>query len=235
MKKLLALSLLALAAAHRAGAGNQGRHRHLRLDRLRAADAGQGSRHLQEERPGRDASRRSRRRTATWPSPRATSSAPPPRWRPGSSGTPTAWPPRRSSSWTRATAPTAWWSSPTSRRSRPEGQDRRRQRAGHRALLHPGLDAEEERPVDQGREGRQPRAAGRRQRHDRRHRRPRRRHDLRALPVGGARQARGRQDHRHHARLPDGDGHLRLHAQVPGREPEGRARRWPTATSRRSR
>ena len=46
--------------------------------------------------------------------------------------------------------------------------------------------------------------------------------DLRALPVGGARQARGRQDHRHHARLPDGDGHLRLHAEVPGREPEGR-------------
>ena len=37
-----------------------------------------------------------------------------------------------------------------------------------------------------------------------------------------ARQARGRQDHRHHARLPDGDGHLRLHAEVPGREPEGR-------------
>jgi NitT/TauT family transport system substrate-binding protein len=46
--------------------------------------------------------------------------------------------------------------------------------------------------------------------------------DLRALPLGGARQARGRQDHRHHARLPDGDGHLRLHAEVPGREPEGR-------------
>ena len=47
-------------------------------------------------------------------------------------------------------------------------------------------------------------------------------HDLRAVPVGGARQARGRQDHRDDARLPDGDGHLRLHAEVPGRQPEGR-------------
>ena len=32
----------------------QGRHRHLRLDRLRAAHARQGGRHLQEERPRRD-------------------------------------------------------------------------------------------------------------------------------------------------------------------------------------
>jgi hypothetical protein len=96
------------------------------------------------------------------------------------------------------------------------------ERARHGAVLRPGLDAEEERPVGQGREGRQPGAAGRRQRDDRRHRRHRRRDDLRALPRRGARQARGRQDHRHHARLPDGDGHLRLHAEVPGREPEGR-------------
>ena len=94
--------------------GHQGRRRHLRLDRLCAADAGQGGRHLQEERPRRRRSRRSRRRTATWPSPRATSSARRPRSRPGSSGTPTAWPPSRSSSSTRATAPTAWWCATTS-------------------------------------------------------------------------------------------------------------------------
>jgi hypothetical protein len=37
----------------RFGAGDQGRHRHLRLDRLRAADAGQGGRPVQEARPGR--------------------------------------------------------------------------------------------------------------------------------------------------------------------------------------
>ena len=54
-------------------------------------------------------------------------------------------------------------------------------------------------------------------------RRPeRRRHDLRALSVGRARQARQGQDHRHHARLPDDHGHIRLHAQVPRRQSEGR-------------
>ena len=58
------------------------------------------------------------------------------------------------------------------------------ERAGHRAVLHAGLDAEEERPVGEGREGRQHRAAARRQRDDRRHRRHRRRDDLRALPLG---------------------------------------------------
>ncbi len=47
-------------------------------------------------------------------------------------------------------------------------------------------------------------------------------HDLRAVPVDGAREARGRQDHRDDARLSDGDGHLRLHAEVSGRQPEGR-------------
>ena len=41
--------------------------------------------------------------------------------------------------------------------------------------------------------------------------------DLRALPVDGARQPAGRQDHCDHARLPDDHGHLRLHAEVPGR------------------
>ena len=38
-----------------------------------------------------------------------------------------------------------------------------------------------------------------------------------------AREARGRQDHRDDARLPDGHGHVRLHAEVPGRQPEGGA------------
>jgi hypothetical protein len=38
---------------HCPGPGNQGRHRHVRLDRLCAADAGQGSRPVQEARPGR--------------------------------------------------------------------------------------------------------------------------------------------------------------------------------------
>jgi hypothetical protein len=36
------------------GPGDQGRHRHVGLDGLCPADAGQGSRHLQEERPGRE-------------------------------------------------------------------------------------------------------------------------------------------------------------------------------------
>ena len=100
-------------ATVRAGPGNQGRDRHLGLDRLRAADAGQGGGPLQEARPRRRRSRRSRRRTATSRSPRATSSARPPRSRPGSSGTPTASRRRRSSSSTRATAPTAWWCKPS--------------------------------------------------------------------------------------------------------------------------
>ena len=35
-------------------------------------------------------------------------------------------------------------------------------------------------------------------------------------------EARRRQDHRHHARLSDGDGHVRLHAEVHRRERRGR-------------
>ncbi len=103
----------------------------------------------------------------------------------------------------------------------PQGQDRRRLRARHRAVLHAGLVPEEERAVGQGRHGRQPRA-GRRGAGVRR-RPERRRDDLRAVPVDGARQSAGRQDHRDHARLSDDHGHLRLHAEVPGRQPEGRA------------
>jgi NitT/TauT family transport system substrate-binding protein len=53
------------------------------------------------------------------------------------------------------------------------------------------------------------------------HRRPERcGSDLRALPVERARRAAGRQDHRHHPRLPDDHGHLRLHAEVPGGQPK---------------
>ena len=44
---------------------------------------------------------------------------------------------------------------------RPEGQDGRGLRARHLALLHAGLDPEEERPVGEGRHGRQPRAGSR--------------------------------------------------------------------------
>jgi NitT/TauT family transport system substrate-binding protein len=106
--------------------------------------------------------------------------------------------------------------------SRPEGQDRGRRAPGTAPyfglawmLKKNGLSIKDVKVVNLE-------PAGRRQRHDRRHRRHRRRHDLRALPGRRARQARGRQDHRHHAGLPDGDGHLRLHAQVPGREPQGR-------------
>ena len=50
-----------------------------------------------------------RRRAATWRSSRATSNARPRRSRPGWCGTPTASPRSRSSSSTRATAPTVWW------------------------------------------------------------------------------------------------------------------------------
>jgi NitT/TauT family transport system substrate-binding protein len=55
-------------------------------------------------------------------------------------------------------------------------------------------------------------------------RRPERRgDDLRAVPLDGARQSASGQDHRHHARLPDDHGHVRLHAEIPGRQSEGRA------------
>ena len=104
---------------------------------------------------------------------------------------------------------------------RPEGQDRRGFRARHRALLHAGLVPEEERAVGEGRHRRQSRARGRGAGV---RRRPERcRDDLRALSVDGARQAGRRQDHRDDARLSDDHGHVRLHAEVPGGQPEGRA------------
>ena len=59
--------------------------------------------------------------------------------------------------------------------------------------------------------------------------------DLRALPLDRARRARQGQDHRHHARLSDDHGHLRLHARSSSPRTPRRRRRWPTATSRRSR
>ena len=106
-------------------------------------------------------------------------------------------------------------------------------RARHRALLHARVVPQEERPVGEGRDRRQPRAgpgrAGVRRRAERRG------DDLRAVPVDRARRAAGRQDHRDHARLSDDDGHVRLHAEVPRRQSRRPRRRWPTATSRRSR
>ncbi len=104
---------------------------------------------------------------------------------------------------------------------RSQGQDGRRVGARHRALLHARVVPEEERPLGQGRDGRQPRArgggAGVRRRPERRG------DDLRALSVDGALEPAGGQDHRDHARLPDDHGHVRLHAEVPRRQPEGRA------------
>ena len=55
------------------------------------------------------------------------------------------------------------------------------------------------------------------------HRRPERcGDDLRALSLLRARRAASRQDHRHDPRLSDGDGHVRLHAEIPRRQSEGR-------------
>jgi hypothetical protein len=89
------------------GPGDAGRDRHLRMDRLRAADAREGGGLFKKH--GLDVTiKKIRRRTATSCSPRATSSARRRRSRPGSSGTRTASRRRRSSSSTRATAPTAW-------------------------------------------------------------------------------------------------------------------------------
>ena len=207
-------------AAVAARAGHQGRHRHVRLDRLRAAHARQGGRHLQEERPRRRRSRRSRRRTGTSRSRPATSSA---RRRPsrrGSCGTRTAWRPRRSSSSTRATAPTAWPCATTSRRSPTSRARRSRRRRPGTApyftlawfLKKNGLSVKDVTVVnlEPGR-----RRAGVRRRPERRG------DDLRAVPVDRARRAAGRQDHRDHARLSDDHGHVRLHAEVPRRQSEG--------------
>ena len=139
--------------------------------------------------------------------------------------------PSRSSSSTSPTAPTAWPCATTSPRSADlKGKTVAASRAGHRAVLHAGLDAQEERPSmkDVKVVNLEPQPAAQ------------------AFVAGQndaamtyepylstvRANAGGRQDHRHHARLPHGDGHLRLHAQVPRRESQGGARRWPTAISR---
>ena len=95
------------------------------------------------------------------------------------------------------------------------------ERAGHRAVLRPGLDAQQERHDAEGREDRLARAAARRA--GLRGRPERRRHDLRALPVDRARQPGRRQDPGDHARLPDGDGHGRLRADLAQGQRQGRA------------
>ena len=213
--------------------GNQGRDRHVRLDRIPAADARQGRRDLQEERPRRVAQD-------------DPAEGPPPGDRVGRR------PVRRHDrrdvdrlerERCRHEADLPDGQELRRRRHggarqrredrRPQGQDRRRLRARDRALLHAGLVPEEERAVGEGRHRRQPRA--RRGRAGVRRRPERRRDDLRALPVDRARQSERRQDHRDHARLPDDHGHVRLHAEVPRRQPEGRAGARRTATSRRSR
>ena len=199
--------------------GNQGRRRAFRLDRLRAADARQGGRDLQEERPRRLAEEDS----AEGPAPRDRLGRRPVRGDDGRDLDRLERQRRRD----HADLPARQelrrrrHGRAQQRREdrRPQGQDRRRIGAGHGAVLHARVVPEEERPVGQGRHRRQSRArpggAGLR-------RRPERRGDeLRAVPVDGARQSAGRQDHRDDARLPDDHGHLRLHAEVPRRESEG--------------
>ena len=93
-------------------------------------------------------------------------------------------------------------------------------RAGYVALFRALMDAEEERPLREGRDRRQHGAGpGRPGLHRRAERCG---DDLRALSLLRSCRAAIRQDHRHHARLPDGDGHLRLHAEIPRRQSEGR-------------
>ena len=93
---------------------------------------------------------------------------------------------------------------------RPQGQDHRRRCARHRALLRPGLDAEQERHEPEGCENHHAQPAGRCAGF--RGWPERRRHDLRALPLQRAREPAGGQDPGHHAGLPDGDGHAGLRA-----------------------
>ena len=46
-------------------------------------------------------------------------------------------------------------------------------------------------------------------------------------PLDGARSAGQGQDHRHHARLSDDHGHVRLHAEIHRPRTRSRGRRWP--------
>ena len=202
-------------------AGNQDRARHVRLDRLRAAHAGRQGRHLQEER----ARRRDQDDSAEGPPPGAGLGRDPVRGHHGRD-------PRGVERQRRADRADLPDGQVLRRRRpgraqrrqelrRPEGQGHRRQRAGHRAVLRPGLDAQQERHDDEGREAGLARAAARRA--GLRGRPERRRDDLRALPLDRARQPGGRQDPRDHARLPDGDGHGRLRADLAQDQRQGGA------------
>ena len=108
------------------------------------------------------------------------------------------------------TAPTAWRCAPACEDRRPQGQDHRLAAPGTVAVLRDGVDAEEERPDDQDVTSCPSPRSPRRRRSS-----PgiRRGDDLRAVPVDDARQARGRQDHRHHHGLPGGDGPAGVHAK----------------------
>ena len=161
------LKLTAIAAAwpprslsgRRPRAGHQGRDRHVRLDRLRAAHARQGGRHLQEERPRRRRSRRSRRRTATSRSPRATCSARRRRSRPGSSGTPTACATTQIFQIDKSYGADGMAvRNNVAKIADLKGKTVAASAPGHRAVLHARVVPEEERPVGQGRDRRQPRA-----------------------------------------------------------------------------
>ena len=225
MRHAFSLPSCAAALAYAATAAAQEtkvEHRHFRLDRLRAAHARQGSRHLQEERP--------RRVDQEDPA-----EGPPPRDRLGRRPVrgddrrdldrlerQRRARPSRSSSWTRATAPTAWRCATTSRKIADlKGKTVAASAPGTAPVLHARVVPEEERPVGEGRHASStssPRPAAQ------------------AFVAGQndaamtyepylstrARQPAGRQDHRDHARLPDDHGHVRLHAEVPRRQPEGR-------------
>ncbi len=203
------------------GPGDQGRDRAFGLDRLRAADARQGGRHLQEARPRRRRSRRSRRRTATSRSRRATSSAPRRRSRPGSSGTPNGVATKQIFQLDKSYGADGM----AVRANIAKIADLKGKTVAASApgtapyftlawfLKKNGLSVKDVTVVN--------------------------------LEPGPAAQAfiagqndaamtyepylstvrdsaAGRQDHRHHARLPDDHGHVRLHAEVPRRQPEGR-------------
>ncbi len=161
--------------------GDQGRRRHVGLDRLRAADAGEPGRHLQEERPRRV----HQEDPAEGPPPGDRVGRHPVRGHHGGDLDRVERQRRRHQADLPARQVLRRRRHGRAQRRRlhqgPQGQDGGRLRARHRALLHAGLVPEEERPVREGRDGGQPGA--RRRRAGLRRRPERRRHDLRALSV----------------------------------------------------
>ena len=212
--------------------GNQGRHRHLRMDGLCPADAGQGGRHLQEER----ARRLHQEDPAEGPPPRDRLGRHPVRRHHGRDLDRL----ERQRRGHQADLPARQ----VLRRRRhgraqrrhvdqgAEGQDGARFRARHGALFHARLVPEEERAVGEGRDRRQPGA--RRGRAGLRFRPGRCGHDLRALSLHRPRRARQGQDHRHHARLSHDHGYRSAARRSSSPRTPRPPRRWPTAISRRS-